>query len=51
MLRLQEMERQQRSDADLADSQFRELEQALELERSSRKAVESDLNVQLSVRT
>jgi hypothetical protein len=43
------MERRQQLDADLADAQFRELEQALDSERTSRKNIEIDLQSQQQV--
>lgn len=46
---IQEMERRQQSDADLADAQFRELEQALDSERTSRKNIEIDLQSQQQI--
>jgi hypothetical protein len=46
---MQELERQQQNDADLADGQFRDLEQALETERTQKQAFEAELGAALTV--
>ena len=46
----QDLERQQQIDAELADTQFKELEDALALERHNRLGIQADLEAQTKVR-